>query len=127
MFMNLCFHTFVHASFFTVVCSCSFVYTCLFMLVCSNLFVHAHLFTLVCSCSVVHTRLFMLVCFHLFVSTCLFTHVCLGKPSKKKFGESWDIVPTGRGGILNLHTSVSTEKITCSQWLRTHNKVKKYF
>ena len=47
----------------------------------------------------------------------------LGKPSKKKFGESWDIVPTGRGGTLSFHISVPTEKITCSEWLRTHNKV----
>ena len=51
----------------------------------------------------------------------------LGKPSKNKFGESWDIVPTGRGGTLSLHISVPTEKITCSEWLRTHNKVIKYF
>ena len=51
----------------------------------------------------------------------------LGKPSKKKFGESWEIVPTGRGGTLSLHISVPTEKITCSVWLRTYNKVIKYF
>ena len=51
----------------------------------------------------------------------------LGKASKKKFGKSWDIVPTGRGGTLSLHISVPTEKITCSEWLRTYNKVIKYF
>ena len=49
-----------------------------------------------------------------------------GKPSNKKFGENWDIVPTGRGGTLSLHISVPTEKITCSEWLRTCNKVIKY-
>ena len=42
---------------------------------------------------------------------------------KKKFGESWDIVPTGRGGTLSLHISVPTKKITCSEWIRTYNKV----
>ena len=46
---------------------------------------------------------------------------------KKKIGESWDVVPTGRGGTLTLHISVPTEKITCSEWLRTHNKVIKDF
>ena len=51
----------------------------------------------------------------------------LVKPSKKKFGESWDIVPTLRGETLSPHISVPTEKITCSEWLRTHNKVIKYF
>ena len=51
----------------------------------------------------------------------------LGKPSKQKFGESWDIVATGRGGTLSIHISVPNEKITCSEWLRTNNKVKKYF
>ena len=46
---------------------------------------------------------------------------------KKKFVESWDIVPTGRGGTLSLHISVPAEKMTCSEWLRTHNKVIQYF
>ena len=53
--------------------------------------------------------------------------ILLGKHSKKKFGESWDIVPTGRRGTLSLHISVPTEKITCSEWLRTYKKVIKSF
>ena len=45
----------------------------------------------------------------------------------KKIGESWDIVPTGREGTLSIHISVPTEKIPCSEQLRTYNKEIKYF
>ena len=51
------------------------------------------------------------------------SQVNLGKPSKNKFGESWDIVPTGRGGTLSLHVSAPTEKITCTEQHKTYNKV----
>ena len=34
---------------------------------------------------------------------------------KEIWKESWDIVPTGRGGTLSHHISVPTKKITCSE------------
>ena len=51
----------------------------------------------------------------------------LGKPSRNKFGQSLDIVPTGRGGTLSLDLSVPTEKMTFSERLRTYNTIIKYF
>ena len=38
-------------------------------------------------------------------------------------GESWDVVPIVRGGVLSLHIIVPTEKIMCSEWLRAYSKV----